>query len=208
MLLSHQSSLSMTPLKDLISFGIVYFFFPKNFPYPALKWHLVPGERMYRAEVWTDNKPGDAFNYSNTGYLLLEYLVEQISGESFDDYCRDNIFNPLDMKNSSFYFRDIKRMQRAVPYLLKGGYHIRLPFYDVPDSAAGGLLTSVEDLSHFLIAHMNNGTYKSVRILNNSTVELMHTIYCENTNSDAISFSYGFGWMFFNISGKILPFVS
>jgi CubicO group peptidase (beta-lactamase class C family) len=107
------------------------------------------------------------------------------------------------MKNSSFYCRDIKRMQRAVPYLLKGDSHIRLPFYDVPDSGAGGLLTSVEDLSHFLIAHMNNGTYKSARILNNSTVELMHTIYCENASSGGISFSYGFGWMFFNISGKI-----
>lgn len=203
MLLSHQSSLSMTPFKDLISFGIVYLFFQKNFPYPALEWHLVPGGGMYRADVWTDNKPGDVFNYSNTGYLILEYLVEQISEKSFDNYCKDNIFTPLGMKNSSFYYRDIKRMQRAVPYQLRGNFHLRLPFYDVPKSGAGGLLTSIEDLSHFLIAHMNNGTYNGVRILDNSTVELMHTIYCENPNSGVLNFSYGFGWMFFNINGTI-----
>jgi len=203
MLLSHRSSLSVTPLKDLVSFGIVYLFSHKNFPYPALEWHLIPGGKMYRSDVWTDKKPGEAFNYSNTGYLILEYLVEQISEESFDDYCKNNIFNPLNMKNSSFCFRDIKRIQRAVPYLLKGNFHIRLPFYDVPKSGAGGLFTSVEDLSHFLIAHMNNGTYNNTRILDNSSVELMHTLYSKNTNSGVLNYTYGLGWMFFNISGMI-----
>lgn len=74
MLLSHQSSLSNNSY--LILFGIVYLFFQKYFPYPALEWHLVPGGRMYHADVWTDNRPEDIFNYSNTGYLILEYLVE------------------------------------------------------------------------------------------------------------------------------------
>lgn len=201
MLLSHRSSLSMTPLKDIIPFGIVYLFFPKNYPYPALEWYLVPGGRMYRADIWTDNKPGEAFNYSNAGYLILEFLIEQISGDSYDMFCYDNIITPLNMKNSSFYHKDIKRMQRAVPYLLRRNFHLRLPFYDVPDRAAGGLITSIEDLSHFLIAHMNNGTYDGVKILENSTVELMHTIYSENTSSSGFIFSYGLGWMFYNIDG-------
>ena len=201
MLLSHQSSLSMTSFKDLIPFGIVYLFFSKNFPYPALEWHLIPGGILYRGDIWTKNKPGESFNYSNMGYLILEYLIERISGESFDKYCRDNIFTPLEMNNSSFDFRDIKRMQRAVPYLLRRDYCIRIPFYNVPKSGAGGLITSVEDLSHFLIAHMNNGTYKNVKILNNSSVELMHTIYTDNSTSSGFRFSYGLGWMFYEING-------
>jgi len=196
MLLSHQSSLSMTPWEELISYGIMFLFLPKYYPYPALKWHLVPGETMYQSEIWTDNKPGDAFNYSNTGYLILEYLIKQISGVSFDEYCKDNIFIPLNMTNSSFRIRDIKRMQRAIPYLLRGNLHVRLPFYPVPDSAAGGLVTSVEDLSHFLIAHMNNGTYNDVRILENSSIELMHTDYNSHYDPDSlVSCRYGFGWM-------------
>lgn len=105
------------------------------------------------------------------------------------------------MNNSSFYYKDINRLQRAVPYLLIKNFHLRLPFYDVPKSGAGGLVTSVEDLSPFLIAHMNNGTYKGVRILKNSTVKIMHTIYCENAGSGNMFFSYGFGWMFYNING-------
>jgi CubicO group peptidase (beta-lactamase class C family) len=205
MLLSHRSSLSMTPLSDLISFGIIYLFFSKNYPYPALEWHLVPGGILYRKDIWTDNIPGEAFNYSNTGYLLLEYLIEQISGISYSKYCYDNILKPLEMDNSSFNIRSIKRSQRAVPYLLRNkilnNRLVRLPFYVVPDYAAGGLVTSIEDLSHFLIAQMNNGTYKDYKLLENSSVEIMHTIYSENTTSSGFRFSYGLGWMFYDING-------
>lgn len=206
MLMSHQSSLpnvTVTTMKDLILFGIVCHLFPLQFPYPAIEEYLVPGGRLYHESVWTNNYPGEEFNYSNMGYLILEYLIEQLSGQSYDSYCKEHIFEPLSMYNTTFSFKDIKRKQRAVPYLKRKGILVRIPFYDVPKSGAGGLVTSIDDLSHFLIAHMNNGVYENERILNESSVELMHTIHAYNNNTGILDYYYGLGWMFFDMNGTI-----
>jgi CubicO group peptidase (beta-lactamase class C family) len=47
-----------------------------------------------------DFEPGSKYSYSNSGYVLLGYLVEKISGESYEKFLRENIFTPLGMKDS------------------------------------------------------------------------------------------------------------
>ena len=202
MLLSHQSSLSEPGLKGEIIGNIAYMF-------RCFEKYLVPGERWYDSSFWTTDHPGEAFNYSNLGFGILGYLVEILSGESFNEYCKTRIFEPLEMYNTSFKLRDLRRSNIIVPYI--GGKRIilRLPRYSVPISPAGGLITSVEELSHFLIAHMNNGTYNGVRLLENSTVELMHTIqypaegYPKDPSIWPTNCQYGLGWMFMNDSGTM-----
>lgn len=195
MLLSHQSSLGIeSNIKTLIRGNIAYFL-------KCLDKLLIPGERWFEPSLWTKNHPGQSFNYSNIGFGLLGYLVEIISGESFNKYCEDNIFIPLNMFNSSFKLKDLKRRNIAVPYWEGKLFLRRLPIYSVPISSAGGLITSAEDLSHFLIAHMNQGIYQGVRILNESSIELMHTLYSYTNISGLVDFYYGLGWMIFNESG-------
>lgn len=46
--------------------------------------------------------PGDRMNYSNSGYVLLGYLIERISGESYASFVHKNIFTPLGMKDSGY----------------------------------------------------------------------------------------------------------
>lgn len=48
-------------------------------------------------------KPGQSHRYSNANYLLLSIIVEQVSGQSYADFIKDNIFKPLEMKKSGFY---------------------------------------------------------------------------------------------------------
>ena len=62
----------------------------------------------------------------------------------------------------------------------------------------GGMFTSLNDLSHFFIAHMNNGIYNGVRILNKSTVDEMHTIQHPEIDLFLWNLNYGLGWMFAN----------
>jgi CubicO group peptidase (beta-lactamase class C family) len=62
---------------------------------------------------------------------------------------------------------------------------------------AGGLYSTVSDLSHFLIAHMNEGVYKDTRILEKETVELMHEIQPDN------NIGYGLAWMQTIISPRL-----
>ena len=49
-----------------------------------------------------DFEPGEKWQYSNSGYVLLGYLIEKITGESYEKFVRENIFTPLGMKDSGY----------------------------------------------------------------------------------------------------------
>ena len=90
--------------------------------------------------------PGTNWSYSNTGYNLAAIIVSRVSGESFADFSRERIFQPLGMAHTSWrddYTRVVKH--RAVAYDRSAdGYHEDMPFENVHGN--GGLLTTVDDL--------------------------------------------------------------
>src|SRR5689334_21992203 len=91
-------------------------------------------------------EPGAEFSYTNTGYNLLAVIVSRVSGESFAEFTRKNIFEPLGMKHTSWrddFTRIVKG--RAIAYV-KGddGFHSEMPFENVHGN--GGLLTTSDDL--------------------------------------------------------------
>ena len=208
MLLSHQSSLAYDEEGYMLEClqKTLYIGDPDNplYPDPWLENYLCPGGKLYHPEIWADEEPGSNFHYANVGFGLIGFLIEIISGQEFNEYCIDHIFTPLDMMNTSFYYRDLNTSNIAIPYAKKlkqiiPPIHLqriqRQPLYSYLWAACTDLKTSANDLSHFLIAHMNGGVYNSVRILNESTVEMMHTIqYPGETGED---FCYGLGWMIF-----------
>ena len=157
--------------------------------------YLLPDGRFYHRqgnfERW---KPGTDFLYSNGGYGLLAYLVECVSGMTFNDYCQKYIFKPLKMHHSSFLISQLDTLLMATMYgygdfpdlekdlavskaeadsAIERKTHFRLFNYSSPDVGAGRLYTNSEDLSHYLIAIMNNGVYKDVSILKPKTLNMM-----------------------------------
>lgn len=90
--------------------------------------------------------PGTQWSYSNTGYNLAAILVARVSGESFADFTRRRIFEPLGMTRTSWrddYTRIVK--DRAIAYAdLNGSFHMDMPFENIHGN--GGLLTTVGDL--------------------------------------------------------------
>ena len=90
--------------------------------------------------------PGAEYLYSNTGYNLLAILVERVSGTSFAEFSRREIFQPLGMTRTQWR-DDFSRIVpgRAQAYDHRGGaYHLEMPFENVHGN--GGLLTTVDDL--------------------------------------------------------------
>jgi CubicO group peptidase (beta-lactamase class C family) len=92
-------------------------------------------------------QPGEKWNYSNSGYVLLGYLIEKISGESYSDFVQKNIFTPLGMKDSGYDSNTAIIMHRASGYspakdgVENAGYvHMSIPL------SAGGLYSTTEDL--------------------------------------------------------------
>lgn len=92
-------------------------------------------------------KPGEQFEYSNSGYFLLGVIVKRVSGQSLREFAAENIFNPLGMKNTHFHDdRSLLVNKRASGYVPRrgGGYSLYTTNFDLVGN--GGLMTTVEDL--------------------------------------------------------------
>ncbi len=185
MLLSHRSGLG----KGLKSFTLFYYFL--GYSYDWLDEILLPNGSLYNPRIWLESSPGEEYEYANIGFEILGFLVERISSQIFEEYCNEHIFLPLKMYNTSFHSTDFDIDDLAKPYFWLVFRYSPLPHYDIRSSAAGGLRTNVVDLTHFLIAHMNGGVYEGVRILNESSIELMHQVHSDNDRY----FDYGLGWV-------------
>jgi CubicO group peptidase (beta-lactamase class C family) len=91
--------------------------------------------------------PGEKWSYSNSGYVLLGYLIEKITGGSYEKFVRENIFAPLGMKDSGYDSNSAIVPRRAAGYAPgkdgpenAGFVHMSVPF------SAGGLYSTSEDL--------------------------------------------------------------
>jgi CubicO group peptidase (beta-lactamase class C family) len=211
MLLSHTSSLNTNTRNEYywmnFSGDPPFSFYPE----PFLEEFLIPGGKYYHEDVWSDTyEPGEHAMYANIGFDLIAYLVEIISNEPFLFYCQHHIFDPLHMHNTSFNLSTLNIDNVAIPYQYHRGKYYQInelsflygeftppgPYWRLRCFPAGGLYTTVSDLSHFLMAHMNDGLYHNTRILEKQTVDLMHTIQPDN------AIGYGLAWMAHPISLK------
>ena len=193
MVLSHSSSLTTDPLQ--------YHWFNYSspppipfYPNPWLEEYLLPNGTYYLPEIWdTLHPPGTYMQYANINFDIVAYLVQLLSGESFYEYCNEHIFQPLGMTHTGFRLPDLPLEDVAYPDLFQNRTFVQLPHYQLLHYPIGGLMTTVEDLSVFLIAHMNHGVYNGTRILQNETVTIMHTI--QPPGNIYKNFRYGLGWM-------------
>jgi len=138
---------------------------PKAPGFEALLKQWVP-ERVFA--------PGTTPAYSNYGASLAGYIVQRLSGESFDEYIEKHIFAPLDMQHSTFR----QPLPTELAPLMSKGYVLGSDkphdFEFVGPAPAGALSSPGEDMAHFMIAHLQNGEYHGNRILSAETAEMMH----------------------------------
>lgn len=132
-------------------------------------------------------EPGEKFKYCNSGYLLLGYIIEKVSGQSYEEYLKDNIFGPLGMENSGYDHPSTILKHRASGYNLTKKGLINGPYNDMSAPHAGGALYStVEDLLLW-----DQGLYTET-ILKKSSLDKMFTPFKGN---------YGYGWRIDEIFG-------
>ncbi len=104
----------------------------------------------------TDNvllfqEPGLSFSYSNTGYHLLELLIEEATGQTFEEFMKSEILIPLGMNKSTFLWNEKFYPPVANGYDLNGN---PVAVYVYPEKAAGGLFSTIDDVTNFVIAGM------------------------------------------------------
>lgn len=128
-------------------------------------------------------QPGTKFQYSNTAFCLLTQIVERVSGMSYPDFIKENIFTPLDMPDSRIYKKDAVIAHRAYGYTNDDG---KWRFADQSRTSAtmgdGSVYTSVNEYRHWIKYLWN---LKPV----NDTVNPMKPHSHVKTGLD-----YGYGW--------------
>ena len=134
-------------------------------------------------------RSGAIFDYSNTGYLILASIVEEVSGMKFGDFVEKNIFAPLDMKDSfvySFAHDSIHKNQLAGYRLYRRRYHIEIPG-TVNDAVVGdkNVYSTADDLLKW-INGLNN--YKLIK------KKALEKMYTKGETRYGRKISYGFGF--------------
>ncbi|MEM3700092.1 MAG: serine hydrolase [Candidatus Bathyarchaeia archaeon] len=148
-------------------------------------------------------EPGEKFFYFNEGYTLLGMIIEKVSGMNYEDYVREKILKPLKMNRSTFIKEEFEKDNDImVPYIVEAkegeikAISATHPF-DKFIYAPGGLLSSVAELAHYLVANMNGGVYENVRLIDAIFLAKMHEPYIKTGfrwlfGEEA---KYGYGWM-------------
>ena len=142
----------------------------------------VNGNLYNASENFHSFAPGARAEYSNTGNALIGLLVEEISGIDFDDYCKQNIFTPLNMNNTSWRLDEITSTI-VQPYNYANNQHEALDHYTFTNYPNGGLRSTARDMSIFLGAFTTNGTVNNHQLLKSSTIAEMLTIQFPNLDN-------------------------
>jgi len=121
--------------------------------------------------------PGSAREYSNIGFEVLGHVIERVSGLSFADYMRKNIFEPLQMQHSTFYYPDTNRLQRTAGHAGQAGSKQPVAHYPYNrrHEPSSTLNTSINDIALYAMALLNGGDLDGVRILPEPALRNMWT---------------------------------
>ena len=171
----------------------------------ALREFLVPGGKHYSDNNYLESAPGERYAYSNSSYSLIGCVIERLSGRPFWEYCREKIFVPLRMKDSTWRLADLNRGRFAYPYLKESGRMSKEQPSTWPGYMDGGLYTTVGDFGNFLIMMMNRGSFDGKQILKPETVDTMLALQNPEGAPQGRGFptlGRGFVWVLSEIGGR------
>lgn len=140
------------------------------------------------------------FQYNNLMFLTAGYLVETLTGKSWEKSLKDLVLSPLGMARTNFSVIDSQKDDNfAFPYREEKGKFIRMPFRDITTvGPAGSINSTVREMAQWVMVHLNNGKYMGKQILNRQTVQDMHLAHMPTGGTPALRevtpADYGLGW--------------
>ncbi|WP_372011210.1 serine hydrolase domain-containing protein [Paenibacillus chitinolyticus] len=158
---------------------------------------LTQGDSTIGAHIGGLNKislvrdPGTGFEYSNLNYNVLGGLVEKVSGTSYTAYVKDHLFEPLEMKSSFGSPEEAGGADMAAGYQSVFGF--KVPTRQLAHTGtvpSGYLISTAEDMTHYLSAQMNGGRYKEKSVWSEKSNAALH----EPEASMGGGASYAMGW--------------
>jgi CubicO group peptidase (beta-lactamase class C family) len=136
-----------------------------------------------------DFNPGERYQYNNSGYFLLGYIIEKVSGKSYGQYLKETFFVPLQMNNTGVHTSTLKLDNEAKGYTKENGAYKLSPNWDMSwAGGAGALYSTVEDLFTWNEAVFNG------KVLTKPSIEAAFTPVLLNNGKIPDGTRYGYGW--------------
>ena len=131
-------------------------------------------------------EPGSKYSYNNSGYFLLGAIIERVSGKTYEQVLKENILDPLGMKNTGYDHYDTLIPKRATGYSKTEDGYFNAPYLDMSiPYAAGSMYSTVEDL------YLWDQALYTDKLLSAKSKELMYKPFLED---------YAYGWVVKNAS--------
>jgi CubicO group peptidase (beta-lactamase class C family) len=148
--------------------------------------------------------PGERFFYHNAAWRMLGHIIQEKSGMPFHRYLKEKVINPLGMQRTTLSVRDFESdPNHIVPHLKKGDGSIeptRFPYPDPDDNpefsfiaGAGGIVSSVNEMTRYLHAQMEKGEYEGGRLASEESFEKMQALHIRRTDGYYGEYGYGYG---------------
>jgi CubicO group peptidase (beta-lactamase class C family) len=140
-----------------------------------------------------DFAPGERYQYNNSAYFMLGYIIEKASGQTYQQFLEEHIFKPLQMNNS--YYGSHKQIirNRAAGYQNQDGFNNTEYLSLTQPYAAGSIMSNVDDLLKWQIAIRDH------KLVKKETIQLAFTDYKLNNGKPI---HYGYGWSLNEINGS------
>ncbi|MBN1593514.1 MAG: serine hydrolase [Candidatus Coatesbacteria bacterium] len=148
--------------------------------------------------------PGERFFYHNAGWRILGHIIQVKSGMPFHRYIKERVINPLGMERTTLNVEDFARDEdHIVPHLKKAdgtNESSRFPYPNPEDnpefsfiSAAGGILSSVDEMTRYLIVQIEKGAFGAEPLLSKRSFEQMQTLHIKRHDNYYGENGYGYG---------------
>src|SRR5437879_5005627 len=159
------------------------------------------------------------FLYNNLMFAAVGQIIEIKSGRKWEDFVRERIFTPLDMSTTCYTIAGmLKQPDYGVPFREKrDSFELyKIPYYEDTEGVApaGAIISKIDELSHWLIALMNEGKYDGKQVLPPGALKatLQPAIALPNAGGEALGFwelinsAYGMGRWTASYRGKLLTY--
>ena len=149
---------------------------------------------LYSLDNFADTPPGSGWSYSNLATGLAGYIIETVTGQSFDDYVKGNILQPLQMNASTYDISEINTDEMATRYI---NDTTPLPIYANDSYPEGSMYTSNEDMGKYLLDMVMGIRGESTALFSSSFYSLLfYPQLVEGTVPQDFAENHGLYWYF------------
>ena len=151
----------------------------------------------------------ETWQYQNFMFMAAGYLIEQVTGQSWEAYTQKHLFDPLQMSNSNFSVIDLqKTANRAWPYQEEEG-EVKVMEYRNIDAIgpAGSINSNATEMANWLILQLNEGRFQGKQVISGTSLHETHkpqmVMPGDMTTDEIFYSSYGLGWMITSYRGHL-----